>query len=177
MRRAGCWIVAFGVESGDQATLDRLEKNASVADAHRAVALCRAAGIKSSVYLLMGLPWDTRESIEALIAFACELDPDIVEFFYPYPFPGTPLQRHCVELGLLAPGEIPTASYAYPAVATTTLGKTELAAYRTAALRAFYVRPRKIARTLLATRSPRELRNYLKIGWSQLRQLRDGAAF
>src|SRR6185369_2391962 len=175
MKRAGCWIVAFGVESGDQATLDRLEKNATVAEAHRAVELCRAAGIKSSVYLLMGLPWDTHESITRLIAFACELDPDIVEFFYPYPFPGTPLQRQCVELGLLRPGEIPKQSYAFPAIATTTLGKDELAAYRTAALRAFYVRPRKIARTLLGTRSPRELRNYLRVGWSQLRQLRDSA--
>ena len=81
MKRAGCWIMSFGVESGDQLTLDRLQKNATVAEAHRAVALCREAGIKSSVYLLMGLPWDTQESIEALIAFARELDPDIVEFF------------------------------------------------------------------------------------------------
>jgi anaerobic magnesium-protoporphyrin IX monomethyl ester cyclase len=176
MKRAGCWIIAFGVESGDQRTLDRLEKNATVAEAHRAVALCREAGIKSSVYLLMGLPWDTGASIEALIAFACELDPDVVEFFYPYPFPGTALQRQCVELGLLAPGEIPKDSYAYPAFATATLSKRELAAYRTAALRAFYVRPRKIARTLLGTRSPTQLRNYLRIGWAQLRQLRAPAS-
>jgi anaerobic magnesium-protoporphyrin IX monomethyl ester cyclase len=175
MRRAGCWLIAFGVESGDQRTLDRVEKNATVAEAHRAIALCRDAGIKSSVYLLMGLPWDTRESIEALIGFACELDPDVVEFFYPYPFPGTPLQRQCVELGLLAPGEIPKDSYSYPAFPTMTLSKRELAAYRTAALRAFYVRPRKIARTLLATRSPNELRNYLRVGWAQLRQLRASA--
>lgn len=175
MRRAGCWIVAFGVESGDQATLDRLRKNARVEDAYRAVALCRAAGIKSSVYLLMGLPWDTRESLEALAAFACDLDPDVVEFFYPYPFPGTPLQAECVQLGLLAPGEIPRQSYAYPAFPTTTLAKEELAAFRTAALRAFYVRPRTIARTLLGARSPRELRNYLRVGWAQLRQLRDSA--
>ena len=174
MKRAGCWIVAFGVESGDQATLDRLEKNATVAEAHRAVELCRAAGIKSSVYLLMGLPWDTHESITRLIAFACELDPDIVEFFYPYPFPGTPLQRQCVELGLLGPGEIPKQSYSFPATATTTLSKAELAAYRKAALWAFYVRPRKIARTLLGARSPRELGNYLRVGWAQLRQLRAG---
>jgi radical SAM superfamily enzyme YgiQ (UPF0313 family) len=172
MKRAGCWIIAFGIESGDQATLDRIRKKATVAEAHRAIALCRDAGIRSSVYLLMGFPWDTRESIEALIAFACELDPDVAEFFYPYPFPGTPLQRQCLELGLLAPGEIPKESYSYPAFATTSLSKRELAAYRTAALRAFYVRPRKIARTLLATRSPNELRNYLRIGLAQLRQLR-----
>ena len=175
MKRAGCWIMSFGVESGDQLTLDRLQKNATVAEAHRAIALCREVGIKSSVYLLMGLPWDTRASIEALIAFACELDPDIVEFFYPYPFPGTPLQRQCVELGLLAPGEIPKDSYAHPAFPTKTLSKRALVAYRTAALRAFYARPRKIARTLLATRSANEFRNYLRIGWAQLRQLRASA--
>lgn len=172
MKRAGCWIAAFGVESGDQATLDRLEKNAKVEDAHRAVALCREAGIKSSVYLLLGLPWDTRASIEAQIAFARDLDPDIVEFFYPYPFPGTALQRECVELGLLAPGEIPPDSYAAPAFPTETLSKAELAAYRALALRRFYVRPRTIVRTLLGARSPRELRNYVRTGMAQLRQLR-----
>lgn len=174
MKRAGCWIAAFGVESGDQATLDRLQKNARVEDARRAVALCRAAGIKSSVYLLMGLPWDTRESLTELIAFAIDLDPDIVEFFYPYPFPGTPLQRECVELGLLAPGEVPKESYALPAVPTKTLSREQLAAYRAAGLRSFYLRPGKIARTLLGTRSPRELRNYVRAGWTQLRQLRAG---
>jgi len=172
MKRAGCWIAAFGVESGDQATLDRLEKNARVEDAYRAVTLCREAGIKSSVYLLLGLPWDTRASIEAQIAFARDLDPDIVEFFYPYPFPGTALQRECVELGLLAPGEIPPDSYAEPAFPTETLTKAELAAYRALALRRFYVRPRTIVRTLLGARSPRELRNYVRTGMAQLRQLR-----
>jgi radical SAM superfamily enzyme YgiQ (UPF0313 family) len=175
MKRAGCWIAAFGVESGDQAALDRLQKNARVEDARRAVALCREAGIRSSVYLLMGLPWDTHESLTELIAFAIDLDPDIVEFFYPYPFPGTPLQRQCVELGLLAPGEVPKESYAYPAMRTQTLSREELAAYRAAALRSFYLRPRKIARTLLGTRSPRELRNYVRAGLTQLRQLRDSA--
>ncbi len=175
MKRAGCWIAAFGVESGDQRALDRLEKNATVEQAYRAVAICREVGIKSSVYLLMGLPWDTHASIQALIAFARDLDPDLVEFFYPYPFPGTPLQRQCVELGLLLPGEIPADSYAFPAVATQTLTKPELAAYRSAALRSFYVRPRKIVRTLLGARSPRELRNYLRAGLAQLRQLRESA--
>lgn len=175
MKRAGCWIAAFGVESGDQATLDRLQKNARVEDARHAVALCRATGIKSSVYLLMGLPWDTHESLTELTAFAIDLDPDIVEFFYPYPFPGTPLQRELVELGLLAPGEIPKESYAYPAVPTRTLSREQLAAYRAAGLRSFYLRPAKIARTLLGTRSPTELRNYVRAGWTQLRQLRERA--
>jgi anaerobic magnesium-protoporphyrin IX monomethyl ester cyclase len=171
MRRSGCWIIAFGAESGDQEALDRMDKRARVEDAHRAVALCREAGIRSSVYLLMGLPWDDHASLTALIEFAKKLDPDVLEFFYPYPFPGTPLQRQCVELGLLAEGPIPRQSYSEPAFATLHLGREELVAYRTKGLRSFYLRPSKITRTLLAVQSATELRNYVRVGLSQLRQL------
>ena len=171
MRRAGCWIVAFGVESGDQQVLDRLEKHARVEDAHRAIALCRAAGIKSSVYLLMGFPWETHDSVGALSAFARALDPDVLEVFFPYPFPGTALRRQMIDEGLLADGAIPPDSYDTPAVPSHHLDVPELSRLRKRLLRDFYVRPTKIARTLWATRSPIELGNYVRIGLQQMREL------
>jgi radical SAM superfamily enzyme YgiQ (UPF0313 family) len=171
MRRAGCWIVAFGVESGDQGTLDRLGKHARVEDAHRAVALCRAAGIKSSVYLLMGFPWETRASVDALSAFARALDPDVLEVFFPYPFPGTALRRQMIDQGLLADGATPAESYDTPAVPSHALDVGELRRLRKRLLRDFYVRPAKIARTLWSTRSPNELGNYVRVGLQQMREL------
>jgi anaerobic magnesium-protoporphyrin IX monomethyl ester cyclase len=171
MRRAGCWIVAFGVESGDQQVLDRLEKRSRVADAHRAVALCRAAGIKSSVYLLMGFPWETHASVAALSRFARDLDPDILEVFFPYPFPGTALRQQMIDEGLLADGTFPTESYDTPAVPSHRLDVAELRRLRKRLLRDFYVRPAKIARTLWATRSPTELGNYVRVGLQQMREL------
>lgn len=171
MRRAGCWIMAFGVESGDQQTLDRVRKHARVEDAHRAVRLCREAGIKSSVYLLMGLPWDTADSLAAQARFACALDPDVLEIFYPYPFPGTELREECVRLGLLGADEYPAQSYSRPAFRTEHLSIDELAAHRARALRRFYLRPSKVVRTLRATRSPAELGNYVRVGLAQLAQL------
>jgi len=171
MRRAGCWIIAFGVESGDQQVLDRLEKHARVADAPRAIALCRAAGIKSSVYLLMGFPWETRTSIGALSVFARTLDPDVLEVFFPYPFPGTELRRQMIAEGLLADGAIPIDSYDSPAVPSHSLDVDELRRLRKRLLRDFYVRPAKIARTLWSTRSPTELGNYVRVGLEQLREL------
>jgi radical SAM superfamily enzyme YgiQ (UPF0313 family) len=169
MRRAGCWIIAFGVESGDQATLDRLAKRARVEDSFRAIRLCREAGIRSSIYLLMGLPWDTRESIGELSEFAKRLDPDILEIFYAYPFPGTPLYRTCVEYGLLRDGEIPPQAYDSPAFPGLHLSIAEMSGLRTKALRAFYLRPGKILRTLRSARSAAQLRGYFRTGLSQLK--------
>ena len=171
MRRAGCWIVAFGVESGDQQVLDRIEKRAQVADAHRAVALCHDAGIKSSVYLLMGFPWETHASVAALSAFARALDPDLLEVFFPYPFPGTALRQQMIDEGLLADGLFPVESYDTPAVPSHALDVRELGRLRKRLLRDFYVRPTKIARTLWSTRSANELGNYVRVGWEQMREL------
>ena len=99
------------------------------------------------------------------------LAPDDLEFFYPYPFPGTPLHAECVELGLLAPGETPRQSYSRPAFATLHLSIEELQSYRNRGLRSFYLRPSTVLRTLVSARSATELRNYVRVGLSQLRQL------
>lgn len=168
MKRAGCWVIAFGVESGDQATLDRVNKRAKVEDAFKAVSLARAEKIRSSVYLLIGLPWDDRDSIDRQARFARELDPDFLEVFYPYPFPGTPLQREAIELGLLGAEEIPDVAYSEPALPTLSLSKDELIQLRQRVLRSFYLRPRVVVRTIRAIRSYAEAKNYLHAGLEQL---------
>lgn len=171
MKKAGCWIVAFGVESGDQETLDRIDKSAKVEDSYKAIQICRDAGIKSSVYLLMGLPWDTRETIDDLMAYARKLDPDVLEIFYAYPFPGTPLYKMCVELGLLKDGEIPKQAYDSPAMPGLYLTVEEFKALRRRAMRDFYLRPKKIVNTLRSAGSAKELMNYVRLGMVQLRDL------
>jgi anaerobic magnesium-protoporphyrin IX monomethyl ester cyclase len=174
MKKAGCWIIAFGVESGSQETLDRIDKGANVEDSFKAIQLCREAGVKSSVYLLMGLPWDTRETIRDLERFAIELDPDILEIFYAYPFPGTPLYRICVEEGLIKDGDIPKQAYDGPAFPGLYLSVDEMKALRRKALRRFYLRPSKVFGTLRTAGSPVELANYVRLGFSQLKDLMVG---
>lgn len=173
MKSAGCWIVAFGVESGDDEALKKMDKGgaASREKAFEAVDICRQAGLKSSVYLLMGLPWDTQETIEANIRFGQELNPDFLEVFYPYPFPGTPLYEMAVKNGLIKDGVIPPDAYSEPAMPGVYLTRAELADIRRKALRRIYLRPKFILQTLKRIRSPKEFYNYLRYGTLTLKDL------
>lgn len=169
MKRAGCWLIAFGVEKGDDESLERIAKKATAEQARHALRITREAGIKRSMYLLFGLPDDTEETLRNDIEFAKQLDPDFLEIFYPYPFPGTPLYDEAVERGLLEAGVIPKEAYGMPAMATSHIALERLAQLRTWGMRQFYLRPRFIARTLAGVSSPREFFNFARYGVLQLK--------
>lgn len=171
MKKAGCWIIAFGVEKGDDQALVQINKKATVAQAHEALAMTRAAGIKRSMYLLFGLPEDDEAALKKDIEFAKELDPDFLEIFYPYPFPGTALYKEAVEKGLLEDGCIPKEAYGLPAMPTRHITIERLAKLRTNGLREFYLRPKFITRTLRGVSSPREFFNLSKYGFIQLKDI------
>ena len=168
LKSAGCWLIAYGVESGDAETLKRMNKKISLDQARKALSLTRKAGIRSSIYFLFGLPWDTAEVFEKDLAFAKEIKPDFLEIFYVYPFPGTQLYEEAVKDGLLEKGEIPKAAYDSPAMGTLNMTKDELALWRKKFLKRFYLRPGYILSTLVKTRSPKVLLNYIKYGFIQM---------
>lgn len=171
MKRAGCWLVAFGVEKGTDEMLKKLNKRATTADAERAIALTKDAGMKSSIYILFGLPWDTPEVLQQDITFAKRLDADFFEIFYVYPFPGTPLYDIAVKDGLLKDSEYPKAAYSAPAMPTHSMSIESLAHWRRRALRQYYLRPRFIIRTLREAGSLKKIINYLRYGFKQLTDL------
>jgi radical SAM superfamily enzyme YgiQ (UPF0313 family) len=168
MKHAHCWLIAYGVETGSQALLEKMNKTVALDDARRAMRLTREAGIKSSIYLLFGLPWDTSDTLREDVEFAKELDPDFLEIFYIYPFPGTPLYDFAVSHSLLAPDTYPTDAYGAPAMPTLHMSLEELRPWRRKAMRMFYLRPRVIMRTLRRSGSPKALIQYLKYGFIQL---------
>jgi len=170
MKRAGCWIIAFGIESGSQEMLDHIGKKTDLDTAREALGMTRRAGVLSSIYFLVGLPWETPETLRANEKFAREIDPDILEVFYAYPFPGTNLYEQAVRDGLLEPGEIPREAYDRPAMPSLRLSMEELSEARAHALKDFYLQPHVVFRTLLRSRSLREFFNYVRYGWRQLKE-------
>ena len=93
MRKAGCWCINYGVESGVQKHLDTLMKNETLDQIREAVKLTHSVGIKTHTTYIFGIPGETFQDGLKTIEFAKELNSFTVEFFPITPFPGTPLYK------------------------------------------------------------------------------------
>ena len=165
MKRAGCRELLVGFESGNQAMLDRMHKNATLEDARRFMRLATAAGLDVHGCFVLGLPGETRETIEETIKFALELNLHTVQFSGAVPFPGTQYYNYCKREGLLT-----AASWAdwlsegeqaqvvdYPGLA-----RGEIDRYVDRGLKKFYLRPTYMLRFLFQTKSKKDLYRKLR---------------
>lgn len=90
-RAAGCWLAAFGLETGSDRLLQKIGKRATVDQARRAVRAAHREGIVTVGYFMLGLPGETEQSLRQTLRFALDLDLDLAKFSLAMPLPGTPL--------------------------------------------------------------------------------------
>lgn len=91
MKTAGCQRVYLGLETGNQSTLELMNKKASVEEGINAVHQFREAGIEVAAFFLVGYPGETISSIEKTFQLALTLPLDYISFNVPYPLPGSRL--------------------------------------------------------------------------------------
>ena len=99
MKKAGCSMIAYGVESGNQKGLDYLNKGTNVGQIRKAFELTRNAGIKPMAYFILGIPVETYEDELRTIEFAKEIRPAYAQFSILSPTPGTRLYDDAIEMG------------------------------------------------------------------------------
>jgi radical SAM superfamily enzyme YgiQ (UPF0313 family) len=104
MGRAGCFFMAWGIESGNEQVLKHAHKGASTARAEQALRWAKKAGIMNWGYFIIGLPTETEDTIRQTIDFAKRLPLDIALFHVAAPYPGTPFFFEVVENGWFRPG-------------------------------------------------------------------------
>jgi radical SAM superfamily enzyme YgiQ (UPF0313 family) len=104
MGKAGCWLISWGIESGNEQILRHARKGAYPDKAERALRYARAAGIRNWGYFIVGLPGETEETIRQTIDFAKKLPLDIALFHVAAPYPGTPFFFEVVENKWFRPG-------------------------------------------------------------------------
>jgi radical SAM superfamily enzyme YgiQ (UPF0313 family) len=104
MGRAGCWMISWGIESGNEAILKQARKGADPKKAERALRWARAAGIKNWGYFIIGLPGETEATIRQTIDFSKRLPLDLALFHVAAPYPGTPFFFQVMENGWFRPG-------------------------------------------------------------------------
>ncbi len=162
MREAGCWVVGFGVETGNDEHLEMIKKGATAEQARQAIRLCREHGVRSHCFFVFGFPWDTKETVGELVQFAKELDPDFFDFNLAYPIPGTEYFEAVMDEGLCDLDRLAGGGYHVAAVRTRTTSAAELERLRKKALMSLYFRPSYIARTLRQAGSLPIAMNYIR---------------
>ena len=99
MKKAGCWQVLYGFESGDDRILKLLKKGNTVEINKKAARLTKEAGLEVRGDFIVGTPGETWESLERTVRFAIDMDLDYAHFNKFTPFPGTELYKKLTDEG------------------------------------------------------------------------------
>ena len=102
MKAAGCYNIAFGIETASPELLAKMGKENTVAASERAITLCRQAGIKVTAMIIAGSVGETWKTIGETAAFLRRTRPEEVGSVGGlWILPGTKLYRDCVGRGLI----------------------------------------------------------------------------
>ncbi|BDZ69426.1 B12-binding domain-containing radical SAM protein [Methanobacterium ferruginis] len=138
---AGCITLFLGVESADQQQLDRVNKQTTIEKIRRAFALARENDIRTIASVVLGMPGDTRESIERTIKFTKELNPSYAVFSLATPYPGTRFYQEAMQDNLIKVNDWSKYTLLSPVLDTVDCSLDELKSMQKKAFRQFYLRP------------------------------------
>lgn len=173
MKKAGCWSIAFGIESANQESLNLIKKNITVEKIIRGINAVKNAGLEIIGSIILCLPGEDEQMVKKTIHFVKEMDLDVVVFFMPVPFPGTELFEICKKEGGLV-GDIDWKDYKQwmdqknPLYINPKLGKDKMLDLYQYAFRTFYLSPKYIWKNLKRIRSLEDVKKYLK-GFSSIK--------
>ena len=165
MKEAGCFMVAFGFESGSDEMLKTLRKGTTVEMNLRAARWCHEVGIPFWGFYVIGFPWENKEHILATKKLIMESDPDFIEVKMALPFYGTPLYDACKEFDLLAESPMGCDFFHSAMKGTKYLSQAEVEKLRKNILLSFYLRPKYIFKKMgECITQPKVFLNYCKYG-------------
>jgi anaerobic magnesium-protoporphyrin IX monomethyl ester cyclase len=101
MKKAGCYRIHLGIESGNDSILAAIRKGFTFEKALDACRTIRKHGITLSVFMMIGFPQDTEETLNDTINAIKKIDCDSVVFSIFTPYPGTEAFSYCMDQGLI----------------------------------------------------------------------------
>jgi len=172
MKENGLRLLLVGYESGDDKILHNIKKGLRTDIARRFTEDCRRLGILIHGTFILGLPGETRATIQKTIEFAKDINPHTIQVSLAAPYPGTTLYRQAVENGWLQENDaanlvnekgVQLAAIGYPH-----LSKEEIFHSMEDFYKRFYFRPSKIW----------EIVREMLVSWEMMkRRLREGVEF
>jgi radical SAM superfamily enzyme YgiQ (UPF0313 family) len=158
MKEAGCELLGLGIETCSQQILDNAQKNETVDQIRRAVALCKKVGMPTMGHFIFGLPGETEETAQETIGFLSSSGLDYMQCYCAVPYPKTPLGDMAKEKGWLVAKSWSEYDFGGHSVMDIgTVSPEDVDRYRTTAFRKFYLRPRFMLKQLSRITSLRQL--------------------
>ena len=165
MKKAGCFMVAFGFESGSDEILKKIKKGATVEQNLQAARWCHEVGLPFWGFFVIGFPWENKGHIMKTKKLIYKADPDFIEVKMALPYYGTPLYETCKEDDLLAKNVLGSDFFHSSMTGTRYLTIKEVESLRRRILLGFYLRPKYILRKMgECVEKPSVFLNYCKYG-------------
>jgi hopanoid biosynthesis associated radical SAM protein HpnJ len=172
MKDCGLRLFLVGYESGNQQILDRIKKGINIDEAKRFTKACKELGVIIHGTFILGLPVETKDTIEETIRYAMELDVFSIQVSLAAPYPGTELYEMARQNGWFAKKDktdiihddgLQQSTLEYPG-----LSKEEIFEAVEQFYRRYYLRPRPILRIIKTMLEDKEV---------CVRRLREGYEF
>ena len=99
MKKAGCWMVSLGIETGDPDLLAQHRQNPDLHMLSDTIKMIKKHGIRVKGLLMVGLPGETEQSVRRSMDYVFNLPIDDLNVAKFTPFPGSPLYENIHQLG------------------------------------------------------------------------------
>jgi radical SAM superfamily enzyme YgiQ (UPF0313 family) len=161
-----------GFESGDPTILKNIKKGATVEQAFEFMSNCRRLGLLVHGDFIIGLPGETRETIDRTMQFAEELDCETIQVSIAHSYPGTEFHGYLINHGYLTEDEMADeCGHQLPNIEYPDLSRREIMEAVERFYGRYYFRPRivfRIVRKALFDAAERrrlfkEAREYLRL--------------
>lgn len=171
MKKAGCYMIRYGVESSSQEILNKVRKGITIAQVIEAFKITQKIGIETHASYVLGLPGETKKTMEETIKFAIKLGGDYAQFAAATPYPGTELYQEAKERGWLKINNWSDFEVSENCVLEyPDLKAGEIVEACKRAYKRFYFRPDYMLKRILKIRSLAELFQLIKGGISLIKR-------
>jgi len=146
MKAAGCTEVNLAIESGDETMRNQvIRKNLATEKILEAVSFVRDAGMRLNVYIVVGMPGETKETIASTISLLGKFKAYGLGIYYATPYPGAVLWDVCSLKGYLPPDYEQNISredhlvHSQPVIRTESFNEAQIRKWRTKIARFFII--------------------------------------
>ncbi len=172
LKKAGCFMIAVGFESGNNETLKKIRKGTTTEDNLRAAQIIKECKLPMLGFFMIGFPWEDLQSITETLDFIFLVDPDFIEIHIAMPYFGTELYSQCKSYNTINSTAWGSDYFSPNTIGTQSVSINDIIKIKNKYSLRFYLRPIYILRRVAdCLGNPRILLNYIKHGIKLLKYI------